>query len=248
VGDVAFQHKCLDSIQHFRRRGGTLVFVSHDLASIQSLCNNAIWLEHGEVQARGAPLDVSMSYVSHVADEAEAKAEAKAAAAGALEADDPRRWGSGQVRITSVSLRDGAGHERKVFTTGEPLEIHLGYTVHPGAQKPVFGLAIHHQNGVHVCGPNTQFEGLQIPATPGQGSLIYRIPTLPLLEGGYDISVAAVNGGDNETYDYHDRLYPFRVSPGRGYERYGVVTLNGVWSVEEPAREEAVRPVEVQLR
>ncbi|MCB0074309.1 MAG: ABC transporter ATP-binding protein, partial [Caldilineaceae bacterium] len=47
VGDAAFQHKCLDAIQAFRRRGGTLLMVSHDLGSIQNICNRAIWLEKG---------------------------------------------------------------------------------------------------------------------------------------------------------------------------------------------------------
>lgn len=244
VGDVAFQHKCLDSIQHFRRQGGTLVFVSHDLSAIQSLCNNAIWLDHGVVKAAGTPLDVSMSYVSRVADEAEAKAGITHAA----EPGDSRRWGSGRVRITSIALRDSAGRERKVFATGEPMEIHLGYTIYPGVRELVFGLAIHHQNGVHLCGPNTQFEGLQLPATPGRGSVVYCIPALSLLEGGYEISVAAVNGSDSETYDYHDRLYPFRVSPGRQRERYGLVTLNGAWSVRKPVGEPVINAAEAGPR
>ena len=113
VGDVAFQHKCLDSIQEFRADGGTLVFVSHDLSSIQSLCNNAIWLEHGEVRAAGAPLNVSMSYVHHVADEAEEKAGTAHLAAP----EEGLRWGSGRVEVQRVTLCDGAGNERKNFVT-----------------------------------------------------------------------------------------------------------------------------------
>jgi hypothetical protein len=141
-------------------------------------------------------------------------------------------------------LADGAGRERAVFTTGHPLEIRLSYAVLPGAHEPVFGLAIHDQNGVHICGPNTEFGGLRIPATPGTGEVVYRVPNLPLLEGAYQLSVAAVNGRDNEIYDYQDRLYTFRVTPGRQRERYGIMTMNGSWSVEQLAREPAVFPVE----
>ncbi len=233
VGDVAFQHKCLDSIQEFRANGGTLVFVSHDLSSIQSLCNNAIWLEHGEVRAAGTPLDVSMSYVNHVADEAQAKA----GVAPLTAPGEGHRWGSGRIEVTRVTLCDAVGRERKVFVSGEPMEIRLDYVIRPGVQDPVFGLAIHHQNGVHVCGPNTQFDGLHIPAIPGQGHVSYRVPDLPLLEGAYQLSVAAVDGGDSEVYDYHDRVYAFRVSPGRERERYGVVTLRGTWDQADASRD-----------
>ena len=121
-----------------------------------------------------------------------------------------------------------------MFFTGSPMEIRLSYTIREAGHEPVFGLAIHHQNGVHVCGPNTQFDGLRIPAAQGEGRIVYRIPELPLLEGLYLVSVAAVDSADSEVYDYQDRVYSFRVSPERARERYGVVTLGGSWTVESP--------------
>jgi lipopolysaccharide transport system ATP-binding protein len=66
----------------------------------------------------------------------------------------------------------------------------------------------------------------------------YTIPSLPLLESVYQISVAVVNQQDTETYDYHDRAYYFRVvnRSGRIKERYGLLTLDGKWEhrVAEP--------------
>lgn len=236
VGDVAFQHKCLDSIQLFRAAGGTLLFVSHDVSSIQALCNKAIWLDHGKVRAAGGPLDVAMAYINHIADEAQAKAGTVPLAAPG----EGRRWGSGRVEVTRVELRDKEGRERKVFFTGSPMEIRLSYTIRKGGNEPVFGLAIHHQNGVHVCGPNTQFDGLRIPSTQGDGQVTYQIPQLPLLEGLYTVSVAAVDSADSEVYDYHDRAYSFRVSPERARERYGVVTLGGSWTVEPTSNKQPI--------
>jgi lipopolysaccharide transport system ATP-binding protein len=183
-----------------------------------------------------------MSYVSHVADEAQAKTGSAKLAAP----EEGHRWGSGVVEINRVTLRDQSGRERKVFTTGEPMEIAIDYTVNPGADEPVFGLAIHHQNGAHVCGPNTQFDGLRLSATPGKGAVVYRIPSLPLLDGAYQLSAAAVDRGDNEVYDYHDRVYPFRVSPGKVAERYGLVTLGGGWSINAPAQAQRAPALEVE--
>ncbi len=80
--------------------------------------------------------------------------------------------------------------------------------------NPVFGLAIHHDNGAHIAGPNTRFGGLDIPRLEPVGSLTYTIPALPLL-ASTSFSVAAVDSVDSETYDYHDRRYPFQVFPAR---------------------------------
>ena len=66
----------------------------------------------------------------------------------------------------------------------------------------------------------------------GKGIVRHIIPALTLLEGGYNISVAVVDDGDTEMFDYHDRAYSFRVYPGQSGERYGLVTLNGAWDVK----------------
>jgi lipopolysaccharide transport system ATP-binding protein len=229
VGDASFQHKCMDSIQKFRARQGTLVFVSHDLGTIQSLCNQAIWLDGGRVCAAGQPTDVVMAYLSEVAyrDEKHAAGERAPDAQEGL-----HRWGSGKIRITRVELCDGAGAPRRIFANGSTLEVRLHYRAEGQVEDPVFGIAIHHQNGAHICGPNTNFSGLRIPFVAGTGQVIYRIPRLPLMDGAYLISVAVTNRADTEMYDYHDRTYACRVSVGASHERYGVVALDGEWVVE----------------
>jgi lipopolysaccharide transport system ATP-binding protein len=226
VGDTVFQHKCMDRISKFRAQGGTLLFVSHDLGAVQTLCNKAIWLEDGEVRASGGPTDVAMAYLNGVAN----REESKAAGAQALVEARPN-WGTGKVQIVEVKLCDGTGAPRYIFMTGGVMEVQLHYRVEGRVEEPVFGIAIHHQNGAHLCGPNTNFGGLRIPALEGEGQVIYRIPALPLLDGAYVISAAVVDRGNSETYDYHDRAYPFRVSTDASHERYGMVTLGGEWQI-----------------
>lgn len=230
VGDANFQHKCMDAIQRYRQRGGTLLLVSHDLGSIESICDRAIWYEHGQVQATGHPTDIVMQYLNHVA----AKEEAVRSVAGKGRSVDQlaegQRWGTGRVQITDVRLCDADGIERSIFVTGAPMQIHLRYRADERIQDPIFGIALHHHNGTWVAGPNTDFGNLAIPEVNGEGEVIYHIPSLPLLAGGYSISAAAVNRSDTEMYDYHDRAYQFRVHTGNTRERYGVVTLGGQWS------------------
>jgi hypothetical protein len=235
VGDASFQHKCMDSIQKFRARGGTLLLVSHDLGTIQSICKQAIWLDHGEVQAQGTPTDVTMSYLNAVARREEE-------AAGCQELDkipDAKRWGTGKLEVTGVDLCNGEGQPCNIFVDGGTMEIRVHYYARERVADPIFGLAIHHQNGTHITGPNSGFGGVYIPSVQGEGQVTYRIPALPLLAGGYLVSVSAHNRADTEMYDYQDRAYPFRVYPGSSGERYGLVTLGGAWHFEPgvgPAR------------
>jgi lipopolysaccharide transport system ATP-binding protein len=112
------------------------------------------------------------------------------------------------------------------------MEVRMQYRARERVEDPIFGLAIHDENGTHICGPNTGFGRLHIPFVEGEGEVSYRIPALPLLQGRYLVTVSSHNRADNEMYDYHDRSYSFEVYPGVSSERYGLVTLNGEWQVE----------------
>jgi lipopolysaccharide transport system ATP-binding protein len=63
VGDEAFQQKCLARMQGFRDKGTTILFVSHNLDSVERLCDRAVWIDHGEVQHSGAVRETSEAYL-----------------------------------------------------------------------------------------------------------------------------------------------------------------------------------------
>lgn len=228
VGDVQFQNRCMESIYRFRHNGGTLLLVSHDLGIIQSLCNRALWIENGLVAAEGSPQDVVMAYKHHMAE-----LEDQDNANRQESISDGQRWGTREVEITGVELCSRNGQPRTTFSTGEPLTIRLHYRCAHPIEKPVFGFGINHQNGVHIFGPNTKFASLAIEDLQGSGTISYTIPELPLLEGQYTLSVAAVNDSDTITYDYHDRAYNFRIAYSPLRAGYGMVQLHGEWQLEE---------------
>ena len=245
VGDVSFQRKCFDSIEKFRRRGGTLLFVSHDLNTIQTLCDRVVWLEKGVIQTQGAPVDVLMDYHRFFAkrDEAQHQVESDSEEKAEQAAEASKQhWGTGRVRIKQVELWDADGHERTNFYNGESITIRLHYETDEVVEKPVFGLAIYNQHGIHICGPNTKFGGLTIPTLTKSGVISYHVPTLPFLNGGYQVSVAVVNQSDTETFDYYDRTIQFYVYPGASQETYGILTLNGVWCNDTVEKPEKVEP------
>ncbi len=228
VGDVSFQNRCMESIYRFRRQGGTLLLVSHDLNTIQSLCNRALWIEDGLIAAEGAPADVVMTYKQHMARLEEQQSDRLQRS----ELGDGQRWGTREVEITEVELCGSNGRPRTTFNTGEPLTVRIHYHCTEPVERPVFGFGINHQNGVHIFGPNTKFAALELEHLDGSGVVSYHIAELPLLEGQYTLSVAAVNDSDTITYDYHDRAYHFRVAYSPLRAGYGMVQLRGDWQVD----------------
>ncbi len=227
VGDAAFQQKCLDHMLALQRSGVTILLVSHDLNAIQRLCHRALWFDHGRIRMEGTPAGVVQAYLDYVH-----RRDEQTLAVQNQEATFPR-WGSGRLQIERVYLTDVAGMERYQFETGEMVRIHLRYRALERVERPVFGLAIHRHDGIHVCGPNTAFSGLEIPWVDGEGEVIYTIPSLPLLEGTYLVSVSATDEREMEVFDYHDRAYVFRVVRGRHPERYGLMAINGRWAHEQ---------------
>ncbi len=225
VGDAAFQRKSAERIEGFRASGVTILMVSHNPESVQTMCDRAIWLDHGRILADGASSAVVSQYLTrNTASEANRLLQEGGPSAA-------QRWGSREIEIVRVRLLDAHGQERTVFETGQRLVLELNYQANTPIDAPVFGMAIHRHDGLHVTGPNTSFAGLTLPTVQGSGTVTLTIPELPLLEGLYHISVAVVNHDMADTLDYHDRCYPLRiVNEGRSVrERYGVITLRGEW-------------------
>lgn len=234
VGDASFQNKCFERLADLRRSDVTVVLVSHDLGTVQSMCDKVYWFSHGDLVESGQPTDVIMSYLNDVAKKDEQQGWDQNTD-GATENND-HRWGNGKIRIEKVELCDEDGTAKSVFHTNDSMVVRMHYAAKREIERPVFGIAIHDRNGTHICGPNTRFDDIQIPEAAGTGIVEYRIPMLPLLAGTYEVSVAATNFEDSEMFDYHDRLYPFRVYPGDVKEKYGLLTMRGSWHVHsEPA-------------
>jgi ABC-type polysaccharide/polyol phosphate transport system ATPase subunit len=211
VGDEAFQHRCVGKIQEFKARGKTIVLVSHDLGSIDRLCDEAVWLDRGRIHARGESREVIGRYLEHVArEEARALGIEHAQAETALRAGTAARWGTREVELTRVQLSDRDGRERYLFETGEPCTIRLGYRAPRPIEDPVFGIAVFRKDGVCCYGTNTAVEGLTLGKVEGEGEVLVDIERLALVEGEYFLDVA-VHARDGHPYDYHSRIYALAV-------------------------------------
>ena len=232
VGDETFTHKCLDKFAEFKQRGKTSLIVTHQLELVERFCDEALWLDKGVAKAHGDPKRVIDAYLLDVARaEAAAKHPPGGRPGDRSEAppDAAGRWGSGEVEITGVEL---AG-----FSAGEPAEIRFRVHAATPVTDFVFGVAIFNSDGVCCYGTNTHIEGAHPGELAGDAEVRFSIDRLDLVDGTYSVDVA-VHRASGAPYDYHRKLYTFRIAsrvgdigiyrPRHRWEFSGGVTIAGL--------------------
>jgi ABC-type polysaccharide/polyol phosphate transport system ATPase subunit len=225
VGDEGFTHKCLDKFAEFRRRGKTILLVTHSLNLVERFCDEALWLDGGRAMAHGDPKRVVGAYLTKV-EEGEAQllasTTARAVEDAAPPADRPTdptanmfqategRWGSRDVEITDVAFLGPGGQPAFVFHSGDPLSIRVRVRAVQPTDDFVFGIGLFNADGVCCYGTNTYLEEMIPERLSGDAEATFAIDSLDLVEGTYKLDVA-VHKRDGFPYDYHRLLYTFRV-------------------------------------
>jgi ABC-type polysaccharide/polyol phosphate transport system ATPase subunit len=228
VGDEDFQRKCFGKIAEFKRRGGTIVFVSHDARAVERLCDRAVLLRQGEVAFDGPTRDAIARYRQVLA--AERKPEELSLGL--------REWGSGEARVTSARLLDGDGEERRQFASGEPLVLELTIASERGVAAPLVSLEVRDEAGVVLGGVTQPTAVLGWDDRAGGRELRFELDRLPLAEGRFRLSCALVESEGGRLLHSLDDAAQFFVFPA-GAES-GAILLTGRWSLEEIASSEPI--------
>ena len=168
VGDARFQLRCLDRMAELVRSGTTVVYVSHDLATVESACTRAILLVDGAVVADGAAGDTVAAYLRWV--EQSSGAEGSAMPEGA--AGDDGRGGA--------DILDGAGRSCRVFAPGDRATIVVPLPVTFGPVTVALGIRDGHP--WNVLGASVTFA-----STGGATSVRCDVDSLPLQGGVYQV-------------------------------------------------------------
>ena len=217
VGDEAFTHKCLDKFAELKRRGKTVLLVTHMLDLVTRFCDEALWLDHGVTRAQGDPKRVIDAYRLDVAVEENRALSSRSVHVadtepqGDLSTAREGRWGSREAEILGVDFRRRDGTTTHVLESGEPVEIRLRVRAHERLTDFVFGIGIFSADGVCCYGTNTDIEGAQPGEFSGDAEVGFHLESLALIEGSYKIDVA-VHRRDGTPYDYHRQLHTIRVA------------------------------------
>jgi hypothetical protein len=228
VGDEDFQRKCFGKIAEFQRRGGTIVFVSHDAQAVERLCDRAVLLRQGDVAFDGPTREAIARYRRLLAEERSPDE----LAAGL------REWGSGEARIASARLLDVQGDERRQYAAGEPFVVELVVTAEAPVDPPLVSLELRDDDGVVLAGLTQATDELGWPGTAGECSLRFEVDRLPLADGRFHLRAALVGPDGDRLLHTLDDAASFFVFP-TGAET-GPMQLDGRWSLQEIGAREPI--------
>ena len=224
VGDEEFQRRCFEHLNRLRARGVTIVLVTHSLDLVQTLCDEATWLDHGEAQAQGTASEVTRKYLSQV-NEHEVERIEREAASGNEEAVPHGTT----MSVEAVEFLDVSGEVTVVGTALEELTIRVKWRAKEPVEAPLISFVVWNERGEPVAIPSMHPTHEPGAVYLGDGHADYRITRLPLSPGVYTITAAAHDHTAMTVFDRVDHAATLRVQPGAEPVR-GMVDLVGTWS------------------
>jgi lipopolysaccharide transport system ATP-binding protein len=229
VGDLAFQEKCLGRMETAAGEGRTVVFISHNLASVRGLCDRAIMLSGGRIVASGDASDVVDTYVSDMLADSQTSLR-----------DRENRVGDGRVRLTDLRLEQG-GEMIDSPASGKDFDIVVSFeTADRVPMRGVnFGIVITaHGEDKPLINIYSETAGAAFREVPGHGEVRCRIKRCPLPAGQYYVGVWC--DVSQQMLDAVTRAADLTVGGGdffgTGREQIGhrTVLVDHAWSLSEP--------------
>lgn len=230
VGDINFQSKCANKIYEMKRNGTTIILVTHDMSTIDRLCDYAVWLDHGKKIAEGSPKEIQNAYLKYMAEEQEerqkieetkAKVEEKEKNIKVEEKDVRKKithlgehFGNGNVIFTSCKLLDEKGVDRRSFNTGQKVKLQVEYLcqVDPADLQVNIGFEISSSTqGIYIYGTNTSREGYKKVKLQKKGIIEVELENLRLLPGDYNIGIAIADLEEKASYDHYRSITQFKM-------------------------------------
>ncbi|HRD40519.1 MAG TPA: ABC transporter ATP-binding protein [Bacteroidia bacterium] len=187
VGDAAFQKKCLGKMKEVSGGGKTILFVSHNMAAVQNICDKSIYLKNGQLVDYGKtedilPLYMRSSQATRLADLG----------------NRPDRMGNGAIRFKSINIKDQSGTVVASAQCGSPLTIELEIDANPSFDLSYvrFSIGIDDDFGQRITHlSNDVTEQIFEKVKQGRSVVSFQIPELPLKRGDYTLTLfCAVNG------------------------------------------------------
>jgi lipopolysaccharide transport system ATP-binding protein len=210
VGDAYFQHKSFDRIREFRKRGTTLLIVSHDKQAIQSICDRAILLDSGRLATIGKPEAVLDYYNALLSRHQNPQIVQSERSDGRMKTVS----GTGEATIEDVSLLDMENNKLSLVAVGQKILISILVCVHQDIDSLVLGCGIKDRFGQMVFGTNT-FNTRQVLTDLKKGErYVYTISfSANLGVGSYSIHASLVRNSSHieRNYQWLDGAVVFEV-------------------------------------
>jgi lipopolysaccharide transport system ATP-binding protein len=228
VGDAAFQEKCLGKMGDAARQGRTILFVSHNMAAVRSLCHRVLLLDAGRLVMDGDVDACIKRYLAHANESGANQVDVSGAR---------RRHGHGGLLFQRIAL-SGTG-EQAVVETGRRIDLQIDVRVETAVNDLELSVTVDTPEGLRICEcPSSLSLGRIGRLEPGTYRLRCGIDENLLNPGRYVLSVIARSG--QRVIDDVARALPFEIAwnrDGAAHGRedlHGVVRLRSTWTAPEP--------------
>lgn len=236
VGDESFQKKCFARMESNKAEAITTVIVSHDLSSLERLCDQVVWIHESRILKTGNPIEVTQEYRTVMAENDNLRISNENEKSMSLEEvinNDPAqsdRWGNRAVEIVNVSFSDCQGNPRFTFKCGEPAIIEMDILSHQAVNDLVFGVGIFRPDNICCYGTNTYIDRYKVEEVAAGQRLTARfyINHLNLIPGEYSLDVA-VHDSFGTPFDYQTRR--LKISLYSDIKDTGVCRLDHQWTI-----------------
>lgn len=221
VGDAAFQKKCLGKMREVAGSGRTVLFVSHNLTTINSLCHNALWLDQGTIYRQGPAAVVVEDYLSDGNGDNQSVFD--------LATLDRRTYRAPELRLTKLVLNAG-----EPVRHGAPLNVAMEYRTFSNVDGVAFGIGFSSLEGVRVLSIDSDIPGERFTIEKGAcGRICLKVSDFQLQPGRYFIDIG-VRSGDNVGLDYLPAFAQVEVLPSEATPSV-IIGRSGNGSVRVPA-------------
>lgn len=203
VGDAYFQQKCMRKIQEFRESGGSIVFVSHDMNAVKTLCDTAIMLDHGQVLNMGSPKDIADSYINNLLiklHQGDTKLQKKSMIEEKIPIEESsikkEKISTGDVKLLSLKILDISNQEITCVISGDLIKLVFTIGSERDLYDPHYGFIIRNNLGLSIYESNTLLLGVKTdPLLKGHTVKVIISWNIPLFPGDYSISFGVANEG-----------------------------------------------------
>jgi lipopolysaccharide transport system ATP-binding protein len=223
VGDAEFQKKCLNKMGSVARQGRTVLFVSHNMGAVTELCSRGILLSQGKLLVDANASEVIGKYLS------------SGTGAGMIDltGNVDERTGTGPMRLTKLATLGKSLETRSVFEFGEPLLVSIGVAGRVGKEF-ILGVSVRNNLGQIVLHFSNTDDRVKLHLVEDQASVSLTIPSLPLNDGKYFLTIW-LGDGMNILNDRVGNCLSFIVdSTQQGqFKCQGLVRVPGEWKVSK---------------
>lgn len=178
VGDAEYQRRCYQKLSEIHESGRTILFVSHNLASIRALCLTAIALDRGVVVAHGEAGEQVSRYVERITTAHATPMEERA-----------DHYGTGSASVTRIEFSGGAGNPVDHVIAGDPLNVTVHYRSSKVDVRPVVVLSFDSDEGHRLFHVDNGIRGILLDPVKPRGHYLCKIDRLPLAPGRYHVNV-----------------------------------------------------------